>query len=231
MNKTNGKSTTDIKNEMLKRPGESMTRFIYPMIKAVWEEEEVPKVWNRGRITSIWKGKGDKELLKNHRGITTSSAIGTIVDALIDSRLEAAVPLSQAQGGNKRGSSTCDHLFILQSIIDITLKKQKSTYITFYDVTKAYDNADNNDMLCIAWENGLRGKAWRILRNLNKDLTAMVKTRYGLTREINMEVGGRQGSRLTGRLFSKMMDTLHYDFKEADIGFSITEELKIPTLL
>ena len=75
MNKTNGKSTTDIKNEMLKRPGESMTRFIYPMIKAVWEEEEVPKVWNRGRITSIWKGKGDKELLKNHRGITTSSAI------------------------------------------------------------------------------------------------------------------------------------------------------------
>ena len=231
LSKTNGKSTTDIKNEMLKRPGESMANYIYPMIKAVWEGEEVPKEWNRGRITSIWKGKGAKELLKNHRGITTSSAIGTIVDALIDSRLESAVPLSQAQGGNKRGSSTCDHLLILRAIIDITKKKRQSTFITFYDVTKAYDNADNDDMLCIAWENSLRGKAWRILRNLNKNLTATVKTRYGLTREIKMEVGGRQGSRLTGRLFSKMMDTIMSELETTNLGFRLSNELKIPTLL
>ena len=39
-NKANGKSTPDIKNEMLKRPGETMTKFIYPMIETIWNEEK-----------------------------------------------------------------------------------------------------------------------------------------------------------------------------------------------
>ena len=79
----------------------------------MWENEKVPKKWNKGSITSIWKGKGDKEKLQNHRGITTSSAIGTIMD-------------TDAQGGGKKGASTCDHLFISR-IMDISKKDKKST--------------------------------------------------------------------------------------------------------
>ena len=65
-NKQNGKSTTDFKNEMLKRPGKAMEDLIVPMIQAIWKEETVPSNWNKGLITSLWKGKGDKELLTNH---------------------------------------------------------------------------------------------------------------------------------------------------------------------
>lgn len=82
-NKSNGKSTTDVKNEMLKRPGEKMSKFIYPLIKIIWEEETVPSSWNLGHVTSIWKGRGDKECLSNHRGITIASTIGAIVETLI----------------------------------------------------------------------------------------------------------------------------------------------------
>ena len=110
--KKNNKSTPDIRNEMLKKLGDAMLDYVYPMIKLVWQEEKVPKTWNKGKITSLWKGKGDKEDLTNHRGITTSSAIGTIVDTLIDDRIENIVPFSQAQGGGKKGASPCDHLFL-----------------------------------------------------------------------------------------------------------------------
>ena len=230
-NKANGKSTPDIKNEMLKRPGETMTKFIYPMIETIWNEEKIPKIWKKGKITSIWKGKGDKELLDNHRGITTSPAIGTILDTLIDDRIEKTVPFTQAQGGGKKGASTCDHLFIIRSIIDITIKEKKETYITFYDVSKAFDNADNDDMLSIMWDKGFRGKAWRILKNLSKDLTATIKTRFGLTREIAMEIGGKQGSRLTGRLFSKMIDILAEEFETSDEGFKMNNEFRLSILL
>ena len=61
--KQNGKSTTDIKNEMLKIPGETMTNFIYPLIKTIWQEEKIPNNWNEGKITALWKGKGDRENL------------------------------------------------------------------------------------------------------------------------------------------------------------------------
>ena len=230
-NKTNGKSTTDVKNEMLKRPGEKMTRFLYTMIKTIWEEENIPRYWNRGQITSIYKGKGDREMLKNHRGITTSSSIGTILDAALDTRIEHVVPFTQAQGGGKKGSSTCDHLFIIRAMIEMSIKEKRPTFLTFYDVSKAYDHVDNNDMLTIIWEKGLRGKAWRILKNLNKELTATAKTQHGLTREICMEIGGKQGSRLTGRLFSKLMDTLAEEFEAAGEGYALTNEFIIAALL
>ena len=74
-------------------------------------------------------------------------------------------------------------------MIDTTLKQKRTTFLTFYDVSKAYDNVYNKDMLNIMWEKGLRGKAWRILRNLNSNLKATIKTKHGPTRTIGMDIG------------------------------------------
>ena len=230
-NKKNGKSTTDFKNEMLKRPGKAMENLICPLIHAIWEEESVPTEWNKGLITSLWKGKGDKEQLSNHRGITVSSAFGTIVEELIDNRIEKQIPLTQAQGGGKKQSSTFDHLFILRAMMAISIKEKRETFITFFDVSKAFDTVDNHDMLKIMWDKGIRGKTWRILKNLNSELKAAVKTRYGTTDEIDMEVGGRQGSRLTGRMFSKLMDLLAEEIIASGEGFKMMEDFIIGVLL
>ena len=46
-----------------------------------------------------------------------------------------------------------------------------------------------------------------------------------------MEVGGRQGSRLTGRLFSKMMDILSEELSVTDLGIHLSNDIKIATLL
>ena len=124
--------------------------------------------------------------------------------------------------GGKKGASTCDHLLILRAIIDISIHQKRTTFLTFYDVSKAYDHIDNEDLLVVMWEKGLRGKTWRILRNLCIDLTASIKTRFGHTRDIQMEIGGKQGSRLTGRMFAKLMDLLEDDFKVANEGFKLT---------
>ena len=86
-------------------------------------------------------------------------------------------------------------------------------------------------MLSIIWEKGLRGKTWRILKNLSMELKAIIKTRFGNTREINMEIGGRQGSSLTGRLFAKLMDMLAEELGLTDKGYELSEELKIAVLL
>ena len=74
---------------------------------------------------------------------------------LIDNRLEAHIPFTQAQSGSQRGASTCDHLFLLRTAIDIAKMEKRPLFIMFYDVSKAYDNADNADMLKIIWEHGL----------------------------------------------------------------------------
>ena len=58
-----------------------------------------------------------------------------------------------------------------------------------------------------------------------------MKTKDGLTREIEMEIGGKQGSRLTGRMFGKMMDLLEEESETKKEGFCLTETLNILFLL
>ena len=80
---------------MLKKPGETMTKFIYPLVTTIWNEEVIPKEWNKGQITSLWKGKGDKEKLENYRGITVSSAVGTIPEEILDNRIQRTIHFTQ----------------------------------------------------------------------------------------------------------------------------------------
>ena len=47
------------------------------------------------------------------------------------------------------------------------MKTQKNMFVTFYDVLKAYDRADVEDMLVTVWKSGLKGKLWRLMKCLN----------------------------------------------------------------
>ena len=212
-NKKNNKSTTDLPNEMLKRGGRPFLERLYPLIKEFWEKEIAHAVWNKGLITLVFKGKGDRESLNCQRGITVSSTISMICEELINNRMTQLVPLSQAQGGGKKGSSTRDHIFVLRGAIAMALKHKRDLYVTFYDVSKAYDRADVHDMLTTIWDHGMKGKCWRLLKELNTNLTAQIKTRHGLTEEITRLAGGKQGGKNFGFLFAKMMDLLQ---EEAD---------------
>ena len=202
------------------------------MIRAVWKEESIPSDWNEGIITSLWKGKGDKENLKNHRGITVSSTIGNIMEVAIDNRIEAIVSFTQGQGGGQKGASTCDHVFVIRNLIQIAIKTKRTFYLTFYDVSKAYDNADVPTVLSIMWEKCLRGKVWRLLKGMSENLKAKVKTRHGTTRTFKREIGGKQGSRLTGRLFAKQMDIISEEMMMGNSeAITLTNELRIGALL
>ena len=160
-----------------------------------------------------------------------SSAIGNILEAIIDKRMESIVKLTEGQAGGKRGACTADHLFLLRGMMSIAIAKKQNLFITFYDVAKAYDQADIDNMMHVMWESGVRGKIWRIVRAFSTNQTAIIKTRYGPTRKIIRENGGRQGSRLTCRLFSRQMDILSEKFiNEYDEKYKININLSIGCL-
>ena len=226
-NKKNKKATSDWKNEVIKKGGGPMVDLIYPVIKAFWNEEEAPKQWNEGVITNVWKGKGDREKMENQRGITVSSSIGTTVEEIMTNRLMQTIQFTQAQAGGRKGGSTTDQVFILKAIITVALKKGWELMVTFFDIKKAYDRANMDDMLHVIHEHGFRGKIWRLTKTLNEGLTARVKTKAGLSREIKREKGGKQGGKLMVPMFAKMMDTLPEELEnQAGIGIMV-ENLKL----
>ena len=154
-----------------------------------------------------------------------------ICEELINNRIMRIIPFTQAQGGGKRGSATRDHLFILRGAMAYSLKHKKELFVTFYDVTKAYDRACVQDMLVELWDHGLKGKLWRLLKKLNTNLTCQVKTKHGLTDIIHRKVGGKQGGKNFGFMFAKLMDLLQEDAQEnEEIGVDF-ELLKLAFLI
>ena len=101
-----------------------------------------------------------------------------ICEEIINRRMVKIIPLTQAQGGGKKGVSTRDHVFLLRCAMTHAIKNRKNMFVTFFDVTKAYDRADVDDMLVTVWERGLRGKLWRLMKALNTHLTDKIKTRH-----------------------------------------------------
>ena len=229
-NKKNKKATTDWDNEILKRGGEPMVDILTPVIRAFWEEGIPPDIWNQGIITNVFKGKGDREDMANQRGITVSSSIGTIVEEILTNRLLKTIKFSQAQAGGRKGGNALDHIFILKSKIEEALKEGQDLIITFFDIKKAYDRADMDDMLFIINKEGFNGKVWNLAKSLNKNLTARVKTKAGLTDVIKREKGGKQGAKLMVPMFSKMMDKLPESMHEnAELGVPLGKD-KIASL-
>ena len=214
--KKNKKATTDLPNELLKRGERAFVDCLYPVIQEFWANESAPDEWNQGIISSVYKGKGDHEKLQFQRGITVSSSISMICEEIINKRMVKLIPLTQAQGGGKKGASTRDHVFLLRAAMTHAMRHKKKMYVTFFDVTKAYDRADVEDMLVTMWEKGLNGKLWRLMKAVNTNLTARIKTRHGLTREIQRIAGGKQGGKNFGFLFAKMMDMLAEDAEKDD---------------
>ena len=208
-----------------------MVDLVMPVIEAFWKEESVPVQWNRGIITNIWKGKGDREKMENQRGITVSSSIGTIAEEIINRRLVKSITFTQAQAGGRKGGSPTDHVYILRNIMELAKIEGQSLMISFFDVKKAYDKADMNDMLYVLHKNGFNGKIWRLTRALNIGLTARVKTKAGLTREIKREAGGKQGGKLMVPMFAKTMDSIAEEMAEdGELGIEITDQ-NVPALL
>ena len=98
-------------------------------------------------------------------------------------------------------------------------KENKNLYIAFLDVTKAYDKAWLNAIMYTVHNNGLEEKNWKIVKELNSNLTAKVRTKYGLTRTIQIRDSIRQGGVLSVIEYANLMDEIAKELQEKSAGY------------
>ena len=110
--KKEGKATTDLKYELIKRGGEDMSEAILLWVQDCWQTEAVPNQWKEGLISNIWKNKGDREVMANQRGINVSSAIGMITEDVVHTRIQKLVKFTQSQAEGRKENSTHDAPFL-----------------------------------------------------------------------------------------------------------------------
>ena len=69
--------------------------------------------------------------------------------------------------------------------------------------------------------NGVIGPTWNIIRKLNQGLKAKIKTKDGITREINIKDSIRQGGVLSVLQYATVMDEIAKEIQKTNIGIEI----------
>ena len=221
----------DIKYEFLRYGGPKMTSNIHTIMAYIFQHEISPHAWHTATMTSTPKGnRQDPELVQNKRGLTISSAVGKTFERVLLTRIAPRIPFTEAQAGARKGRSTTDQQFILKSIAKDRMDQQLPTYVAFLDIHKAYDQIWKPAVWLNLWQRGIRGKMWRVLKLLNSNLSAKVRTRYGLTQEFPIAESLRQGGVLAGTEFASLIDHLEEDLQHANIGV-IYGRRRYPSLL
>ena len=161
-------------------------------INLIQELQIIPEAWKKGDIIRLYKGKGTKGLMTNERGITLSSNIGKLFEKIINNRVKVKVKISDNQGGGKIASNTSDYTLILKETIRKNKGEKKQSFITFLDVTKAYDKAWIEALLNALKYKGANDADLITIKNLNSDLRATINTRHGPTRDMKIKDSIRQ---------------------------------------
>ena len=78
----------------------------------------------------------------------------------------------EEQGGFRPGRGTIDQLFVLTEILKSRVGM--STYAAFIDVKKAYDTVWRQGLWKRLWDEGVRGKMWRVVKSMHSTVQSAV---------------------------------------------------------
>ena len=217
----------NIPNEPIINLDHRNTGTMLECMNNIMKEKIIPGDWKKGRIISIYKGKGTRGKCSSERGITIGSNMGKFFERIINERAKEQLHITDYQGGGKRGASTVDHL----TVVHETIRIGKKVYVTFLDVTKAYDKAWADGIMYVLEKEGIKDTTWSLIRKLNEDLTAQIETKHGTTRVIRMKDNIRQGGVLSVIMYAALMDEIAKEIDKRGLGVTIAPNRKIGCLL
>ena len=127
--------------EVIKAGGSQLTEQLFLLIQRFWTEEQIPADLRDALIVTLFK-KGDKSLCSNYRGISLLSAVGKLFAKILLNRLTplAEEVLSESQCGFRPSRGTINMIFALRQIHEKCREQRVPLYLTFIDLTKAFDS-------------------------------------------------------------------------------------------
>ena len=192
-----------------------MLNIICSLFNLILDTGIIPSNWALGYVIPIYKNKGARDDPNNYRGITLLSALGKLFTSILNTRVTNFVDnvglLGEEQAGFRANYSTMDHIFTLNSIIDMYIKNGKRLYCAFVDYKKAFDLIDRSALWSTLIANGINGKVTTVIYNLYNDAKSCIKSNNSFSKYFECNVGVRQGENLP-LLFAIFLNDLEMSF-------------------
>ena len=147
--------------EYLKIFGDIAEPILLKLIRLMFANHIYPTKWTLNFLKPIYK-KGNTDNTHNFRGLAIASALAKLYSLIMLKRLTKYIKvnkyISPNQIGFMEGFRTSDHIFLLQTIIEKVVKKnRKRLFCAFVDFKKAYDTVDRKILLQQLQSIGING--------------------------------------------------------------------------
>ena len=209
--------------ELFKYGGPYLIAKLSGLLAECWKKGNLPSDLKDAHIIHLYKGKGDRSLCDNHRGISLLSVAGkvlarVILDRLTKHLLEDIVPESQC--GFRKDRGTVDMIFSIRQLQEKCREQQQDLYILFLDLTKAFDTVSREGLWQILPKIGCPPKMVQMIRAFHDGMSAQVIG--GDAPPFPVSNGVKQGCVLAPTLFSVLFSLmLTSAFKESSAGVEV----------
>ena len=122
----------------------------------------------RGIQIPLFKGKGTCCLdPDNYQGISLLTNFNKVYEVLVWNRIKGCwnsqKVISDLQGAEKKKQSCVHTALVLQESIANALEKHDKVFVTFLDVSKAYNTVWMDGLFFLLNKLGITGKLWRLM--------------------------------------------------------------------
>ena len=135
--KSGGES--EVTAELLKTGGMIVVECLTKLFNQVWNGQTLPDDWTKSTIVPIYKRKGDTLVCANYRPIKLVEHPMKILEKVVTARLKNIINIDEMQRGFVAGRSTMDAIFLVRQIQEKFLEKNRTLWMAFVDLEKAYD--------------------------------------------------------------------------------------------
>ena len=178
-------------------------------MNTVFSEGCFPEKWRESIILPIHK-KGDPNNPDNYRGIALTSILSKDLTAILSNRLQGWPEMNEIiveeQAGFRRGYSTTDNIFVLQSLIRRNLSRKRKIYAAFVDFKKAFDTVNRAALWDILFSYGINGKMMKILQDIYSGVLCRIRCDGCYSDPMECPSGLKQGCKMSPIIFSLMVN-------------------------
>ena len=208
----------DILGEYLQIFGENFEYILLKIMNTIFVEKIYPTQWTTNFLRPIYK-KGNPKDPDNYRGLAIGSAFAKLYSFILLNRLTEFIDIKKLISPNQIGfmkkMGTPDHIFLLQTIVEKVVKKNKNKlYVVFIDFKKAYDTVNRNRLFDKLKKLGINGTFIQNIEAMYKRTEYCIKLKAGHTPPILSNLGLKQGCPLSPMLFNLYIDDIKEIFDD-----------------